>query len=430
MKAPLPAGYLQQFLPAGLLLLLGLGIAGTLIATTPTPPKAESTERVHTVSIEVIEPALEAPVLNVYGRIEAAAITELQSPLPAPVTTVSVREGDWVEAGTVLVRLDATATRLELRARQAETLEASAKLASLEADAALTAGMAREQLELAALAAARLQRFEDLFERGMVARALLDEARQDAAHARMTLARFRAALADYPHRIAQQQAALAGAEVAEERSRVDLDRTEIRAPFSGPVLGVDVARGNQVLPGTPLLQLADADSFEVRTTLPTEQATRLRSQLQDGHLVTAETLVGDNRIPLYLERLASAQKSGRSGIDAFFAIDAGPGAELGRVVDLRVTMPSEPDLVALPAQAIYENHRIYRVEAGRLLPMTIEVVGESHGEAGYRMLVRSSELRAGQRIITTQLPQAMSGLRVEPVTDRVASHGGSIPEAG
>ncbi len=62
--------------------------------------------------------------------------------------------------------------------------------------------------------------------------------------------------------------------------------------------------------------------------------------------------------------------------------------------------------------------------------MTIEGVGESHGEAGYRVLVRSLELRAGQRIITTQLPQAMSGLRVALITDRVAMHDGLATDAG
>ncbi|MCC5872965.1 MAG: HlyD family efflux transporter periplasmic adaptor subunit [Gammaproteobacteria bacterium] len=434
MKAPVTASQLKQLAPGAAVLLLGLGIAGTLIATTPKPLQAEAEERAHAVSIEVIEPALQAPAVNLYGRIEAASITDLEAPLTAPVADVTVREGDWVEAGTLLVQLDDTATRLELRARQAETLEAQATLASLQADAALTASMAREQEELAALADARLTRFEELFERRMVARQLLDEVRQDAAVARMTLARFRAELADFPNRIARQQAVVARAEVTEERSRIDLERTRIRAPFSGPVLAIHAARGNQVLAGAPLVRLADAASFEVRATLPTDHARRLRAQFDAGFPIHAETRVGDDTIPLHLARLSSAQRPGRTGIDAFFALTPGPGTELGRVVDMRVALPAEPDLVALPVAAIYENNRIYRVEDGRLRPMTIEVVGESHGQShdqsGYRVLVRSTELRAGQRIITTALPQAMSGLRVSPVTDRVAMHESSTADAG
>ena len=146
--------------------------------------------------------------------------------------------------------------------------------------------------------------------------------------------------------------------MTEERSRIDLERTRIRAPFSGPVLPIHAARGNQVLAGAPLVRLADAASFEVRATLPTDQARRLRTEFDAGFPIAAETRVGDDIIPLYLARLSSAQRPGRTGIDAFFALTPGPGTELGRVVDMRVALPAEPDLVALPVAAIYENDRI------------------------------------------------------------------------
>lgn len=430
MKRLLQRHHLVRFLPGAAVLLFGVGVAGTLIATTPKPPQAEAEERAHAVSIQVVEPGLRAPAVSVYGRIEAAAVTELEAPLAAPVAAVEVREGEWVEAGSVLVQLDATQTRLDLRARQAETRQARAELATLTADAALAASEAEEQEGLVLLSNAKLTRFEELYERRMVARALLDEVREDAARARMAAARYRAELANYPNRIERQQAVVARAEVAEERSRIDLERTRIRAPFSGPVLAVHVARGNQVLPGTPLVRLADAGSFEVRATLPGEYAGRLRSQLQAGIPVTATLNVPDGQVDLTLQRLASAQKSGRSGTDAFFGLEAGPAVELGRVVDLRISLPAEPNLVALPVQAIYENNRIYRVEEERLVAMDVEVVGESDSGNGYRMLVRSPELRAGQRVITTQLPQAMSGLRVAPVADRVAHRTESSGEAG
>ena len=120
---------------------------------------------------------------------------------PSSIPTCSGRES---RRRSTSRKLDATAIRLELRARQAETLEAQATWASLQTDAALTASMAHEHEELAALADARLARFEELFERRMVTRALLDEVRQDAAMAHMTLTRLRAELADHPNRTASR----------------------------------------------------------------------------------------------------------------------------------------------------------------------------------------------------------------------------------
>lgn len=76
-------------------------------------------------------------------------------------------------------------------------------------------------------------------------------------------------------------------------------------------------------------------------------------------------------------------------------------------------MPGEPNVVALPVQSIYENDRIYEVRENRLHAIAIERVGEYQTESGeYRILVRSHELNAGQKIITTQLPKAISGLLV------------------
>lgn len=69
-------------------------------------------------------------------------------------------------------------------------------------------------------------------------------------------------------------------------------------------------------------------------------------------------------------------------------------------------------LLALPVQSIYENDRIYEVRENRRA-IAIERVGEYQTESGeYRILVRSHELNAGQKIITTQLPKAISGLLV------------------
>ena len=88
--------------------------------------------------------------------------------------------------------------------------------------------------------------------------------------------------------------------------------------------------------------------------------------------------------------------------------------EIGRVIEMMVQLPQEPDTVALPVQSIYENDRIYRVENNRLKAVTITRVGGFKTDAGeYRVLVRSPELLAGQRVITTQLPRAISGLLVE-----------------
>ena len=119
-----------------------------------------------------------------------------------------------------------------------------------------------------------------------------------------------------------------------------------------------------------------------------------------------------------LARLASNVREGHSGIDSFFrvATPATTALTIGRVLKLSIELPAEADVVALPVQSIYENDRVYQVVDDRLQALTIERVGDHSTDAGeYRILVRGEGLHAGTRIITTQLPKAISGLRVQPI---------------
>ena len=400
---------------ASLILVGGATAAGGLVATTPQTPAEEPEERAWPVSVQHAAPATHSPVLSAFGRVESAAVTRLEARLAAPIAEVLVREGERVEAGQLLVRLDDAEARFDLVEREAEVTEARATLETTRNAAALTERTAEQQEALAAMADAKLERFESLFERGMVARDALDAVRREASLARIAVEQHRTELADFPHRIAQAEAGLRRAEVARDRAAVELERTRVVAPFPGPVATVEVARGDQVITGTPLLTLVDETSVELRVPVPADDAERLRGRLAEGRTATARvTLAGEN-IEVPLARLAGDQKDGSTVVDAFFRIDARYGGQVGRVVDVRLAFPAEEALVAVPVGALYENDRIYRVEDDRLVAMEAEVVGEADDAEGYRVLLRVPGIEEGDRIVTTQLPRAITGLRVKAV---------------
>lgn len=411
---------LQRALAGGLLLVAGLGVSGLLIATTPSTPADPPEEKAWPVSVQMVEPAVRVPRLSVYGRVEAAATTRLEAPLSAPVAEVLVRPGQRVAAGDLLVRLDDTDARLALREQEALAEDARAQLESIRNAADLAQRTAGEHEAVAAIAAARLERYESLFEQHMVARGQLDEVRQAASQARIEIEARRSALADFPNRIARAEAQLHRAQVAADRARVELARTRVTAPFPGPVLAVNVARGDQVMAGTPLLDLVDETSMELRVPIPADRAADLRAGLADGGGIEAEAELDGTRRLLPLARMSGQQKDGSSVVDAYFTLAADSGAQVGQVVDVGVRLPAQADLIAVPVQALYENERIYRIDDDRLVAMPARVVGEADGDAGYRVLVRVPGLAAGTRIITTQLPRAITGLKVAPVGERVA----------
>ncbi len=425
---------LQRSVAAGLILVGGVTTATALIATTPETPAEEPEERAWPVSAEAARPTTHAPVIAAFGRIESASVTQLEARLIAPIAEVLVREGERVEAGQLLVRLDDVEARFALSEREAELMEAGAELATTRNAARLAERTTAEEEAMLAMSEARLTRFAALHEQGMIARDIHDEVREDAARARIAIEAYRTELADFPHRIAMAEARVQRAEVARDRAALALSRTEVRAPFPGPIAEVAVARGDQVMTGTPLVTLVDETSVEVRVPLPADDAERLRARLAQGHDAMARMEVAGESVAVPLARLAGDQKAGSTVVDAFFRLDARHGAQVGRVVDVRVALPEEHDVVAIPVQALYENDRIYRIEDERLVAMDAEFVGEAADVEGYRVLLRVPELRADDRIVTTQLPGAITGLKVKAVgfgEQQVAAQGEhAVPALG
>ena len=73
-----------------------------------------------------------------------------------------------------------------------------------------------------------------------------------------------------PEQLAQAEASVAAATAALQQQLVSLRKLELRAPFTGTVASLDVALGEQVSAGVPVLRLADLDHLQIETEDLTE----------------------------------------------------------------------------------------------------------------------------------------------------------------
>jgi len=109
---------MRRLLPV---LILALAAAGFLAlrASRPAAPVAEARERVWRVAAEPLAVASVHPTLVLYGRIEAPDRIRAAAPVGGRVLELRVRDGDRVDAGAVLARMDprdlAAAPRPRLR---------------------------------------------------------------------------------------------------------------------------------------------------------------------------------------------------------------------------------------------------------------------------------------------------------------------------
>jgi len=98
----------------------------------------------------------------------------------------------------------------------------------------------------------------------------------------------------------------------------------------------------------------------------------------------------------------------------FRFLDTSFAPEPGRTLSLKLNLPVIDQLIPLPPVALYGTDRVYRVTDSRLEAVKVEHYGDRLSDTGEpQVLVRSAALQAGDQIITTQLPNAVSGMLVE-----------------
>ena len=216
------------------------------------------------------------------GYVEATEV-RVAPEVGGRIVELAVDEGDRVEAGTVIARLDTSDIEIAIRRAEAERAQAVAQLRLLQAGArAEEIRQARAQAESAQAdvtaaeselksAAADLARFEALLASNAGSRKQRDDAvtRREVAAARVEAARERARAAG--EGLARVRAGARREELAAAQARIDgvdaqiaaLRKSQADAVVKSPVAGTITARladlGELLAPRTPLLVVTDLD---------------------------------------------------------------------------------------------------------------------------------------------------------------------------
>lgn len=190
------------------------------------------------------------------GKIEPDVQVEVKSRASGEVIEVLVKEGDRVEAGQLLVRLDPTDAERDL---------AEARVARDRARAELTA--AHASLNVADLEQKNSQASQELAEKSASLGLGTSDAARTAGHAtkvagaNLTLRRAQ---------VGSSQSQLKTAELAVQDAELRLKETKIYAPIAGTVLDVAVEKGTivssaltNVSGGSAVMTLADLANLRI-----------------------------------------------------------------------------------------------------------------------------------------------------------------------
>ncbi len=406
----------QRVLP---LIILAIGIGGFMLLkmSRPEPEAVTASERAWLVDVMPVNPADQAPVLPLYGQVMAPEQVRMTSPVAGRIARLPVQEGQSVARGELLVAMDSADVQPQLDRAQADVTDLDAQVESEQIRFTNDRKALASEQALLENARRQYERTQSLVGRNLSSQEDLDAASDALARARLTVTARERAIAEHPARLKSLNARLARAKSALATARLEADRATMTAPFAGVVTGIAVAAGDRVNQGAPLLSVYPAQGLELRATVPNRYQAELQSALQAD--TALEAVSEDGRHRFALTRFAGT--SNPSGTEAILSLQT-PSAETGThglrpggLLPVMLQRPVAENSVAIPYSALYGSNSIYLMtEENRMRRLTVERLGEVPAADGERfVLIASPELKAGQSLITTHLPNAMSGLRVQ-----------------
>jgi len=242
------------------------------------------------------------------GVVQARRRAALSARIPASVTELPFREGQWVEKGAVVVRLDDAALRAALQAAEAGQKAADADLERT--------------------------------------RALLEK---NAAT---------------PRELEQMTAQAAGARAQVTGARDNLSYAALQAPFAGRLARRHVNLGDVVNPGMPLVEIEGEGGLEIQATVEAAVAATLRPG------TTVKAMVDGQDAPLDATVTAVAP-SGDATTHRFEVkadIVSSSGVRAGLFARLLVPGIAATPRLTVPASAVFERgglSGVFVVEDGR-----------------------------------------------------------------
>lgn len=319
------------------------------------------------------------------GRGEAAAKTDLVARVNGIIDEILVEDGSSVKAGDPIFQIDPDTYIAEVNAKRAavERSEATVKLAEIELD-----------------------RKSELLRRDTIAESELDIAEANAAVA---------------------EADLAAAQAALQEAKLNLERTEIIAPFDGRIGRTNVSLGALVGPSTgPLVTVVQDSPMYVTFSLSEPQLQRVLDQSDKG----MTDLVDSDTSPNVFVRLPGGNLLDEPGEIVFLDNRINPNTG---TISLRAEFKNERSMildggfvtvviealrptlsVMIPQNALQRDQRgdfVLVVTDKQLVEQRYVVLGPQQGTA----VVVEDGLREGESVIVEGLQRVRPGVEVNPV---------------
>ncbi len=341
---------MNRCLPLAVSLLLVLGLTA---CSDEEPPKPAP----RPVLYSAVSTQQQATVGRYAGTIEARYETTVGFRTNGRIASRTVNVGDKVDTGTLLATLDPSDQENQLRAREGQMASANAQWIEAQANA---------------------RRQQELFDRGVGAKANLDDAQTRLKTARASLDQM-------------------AADVQNAKDQVEY--TRLLSDFPGVVTSWRAETGQVVAAGQEVLTLARPDVREAVFDLPDEQVAQLPA---DARFTVRSQLQPDVQAQAQVREMApQADPTTRSRRVRLSLIDSPEELRLGTTVNIELSSQTSVHST-LPASVLIAD----RVENGRAHVWVVDPTSLAVNQRAVQVLSREGDsvvigegLRDGEHVV-------------------------------
>lgn len=308
-------------------------------------------------------------ILPISGQLRAVNQSSVKALVSGEVTEVLVREGEAVQAGQILVKIDP---------REHQARLAQAKGALLAAQGQLS------------IATQTRDNNQALLDKGFISRNAFDTgfAQYQIAHANV-------------------ESAIGARDVAQKA----VTDTTIRAPITGLVSSRTVQPGEKVSTDNKLLEIINLRQLELESAVPTSDIMNVAL----GQEVSVKVEGLDAPIKGTVARINPATQTGSRSILIYIRIDNPQGLlRAGMFAEAILTLSKKANVVSVPYMSVHQENGtsfVYEINNSQIVKRSVTVGMRGLSEQGQSLEILDG-LATGTTIIKTNLGTLKEGTPV------------------
>ena len=399
-------------------------IAGVLIKLRPHPTRQNVVRTATLVEVIRAHRTSQNMVIRAYGTVRSGENLSLTAEVRGKIVEMApdFEGGIYFPKGTFLMRIDPRSYRLTVDRLRSEIMRLDAEVARISQERKnlqASLSLAEEDLRLSK---AEYDRNLSLAKRKVVSQNLVDQTHQRWLASSQKAQEVENSLALIKPRINLLKAQRRSALVQMKEAQLDLERTEIRAPFDGRMAEKQAETGQYVTAGTRLAHLYNVGIMEVEVRIPSRDIVWLHLN-SGGSVNPKSTSPTRARITFdaagkkihwdgFVSRIKGQMEEKTRTLPVVIQVQNGhPGTGHplmpGMFVMVEIVGKQVKDIFLLPQETVHENNSVYVVEDGKVHIKLVKVLRRVDNQ-----LYINEGINEGDQIITRFPGVATEGMNV------------------